>query len=107
MNPLCIVLTTTHSTTSANEIAEALLERHLAACVQIVPGIRSLYRWEGKVVSDEEVQLIIKSTPQVIDEAYNVVSAIHPYEIPQWVVLNSVQASENYLHWVQQVIIRK
>ena len=103
MNSLCVVLTTTNSVASANTIASALLERKLAACVQIFPGITSLYRWEGKIASDQEIQLIIKSTSPVIDEAYEVVNGLHPYDVPEWVVLNSVVASEDYLRWAQQV----
>lgn len=103
MKSLCVVLTTTNSVASANTIASALLERKLAACVQILPGITSLYRWEGKIASDQEIQLIIKSTSPVIDEAYEVVKRLHPYDVPEWVVLNSVVASEDYLRWAQQV----
>ncbi len=106
MNPLCVVLSTTNSMTSANDIASALVDRQLAACVQIVPGIRSVYRWEGNVVSDEEIQLIIKTTSTVLDEAYRIVCEMHPYDLPEWVVLDSAKASQDYLTWANKATTR-
>lgn len=82
------------------EIAEALVEKRLAACVNITPPVRSVYRWQGELQQDEEALLIIKSSPSAWAGLEQALLALHPYEVPEIVALPVARASNSYLEWV-------
>lgn len=86
----------------ANRIAELLVEKQLAACVQIIPRITSVYRWKGHVERQDEVFLIAKTVAQNFAALENAVRAIHSYETPEIVAVPITDGSPAYLEWLQE-----
>ena len=95
-----MVLSTAPDETTAARIAQALVERRLAACVNVVAGIRSTYRWEGEVRRDDETLLLIKTTRAGVEGLRAAIAELHPYEVPEVVVLPVPDGSPAYLRWV-------
>lgn len=95
-----LVLITAPDTCVASALAERLVGEQLAACVNIVPGIRSVYRWEGKVQQDEEQLLLVKTTAERFPELESKVREWHPYEVPECIALPVSEGSRTYLEWV-------
>jgi periplasmic divalent cation tolerance protein len=93
-----LVLTTASS--EAQKIARTLVERKLAACVNIVPQISSIYRWQGKVEEAQEWLLIIKTTAEVSNRVRDAVAQLHSYELPECICLAIEDGSSNYLQWI-------
>ena len=91
---------TAPSLDTAEAIGQALVTERLAACAQIVPGIRSIYRWKGKVELDTEAMLVIKTTPERYQALERRVKSMHPYEVPEVVVLPILGGSPQYLDWL-------
>ncbi|MCV2886287.1 divalent-cation tolerance protein CutA [Aestuariibacter sp. AA17] len=104
MTDVCIVLCTCPDTNSAERIASALIEQQLAACVSISHPITSLYRWEGKVEKSQEFQLVIKTQHAVLNDAYDMVNTLHPYDVPEWLVIQNITGSEPYIEWLESCI---
>ena len=100
MSEHLVVLMTAGSQEEAGRIADALVTELLAACVNIVPGVTSVYGWEGKVQRDEEWLLVAKSTREVLDDLVRCVQALHSYDLPEIIALPVVGGSEAYLRWV-------
>ncbi|ROV57703.1 divalent-cation tolerance protein CutA [Vibrio ponticus] len=100
-NEFCIVLTTTNSDDNKKLIIESLLGRQIAACVQTMP-IESHYIWEGKVCSDNEFLLIIKSTQSCYQQVEKCIVELHNYEVPQVVKLPFVDGFNPYLSWLKE-----
>jgi periplasmic divalent cation tolerance protein len=100
MTDKLIVLTTAGSDEEARKIAHALVERKLAACVNIVPKIHSVYRWQGKVESAEEFLLIIKTTRDHEEQVRSAIQELHSYELPECIVIGIDGGSKEYLDWV-------
>ncbi|AEB00051.1 divalent-cation tolerance protein CutA [Alteromonas mediterranea] len=98
-----LVLCTTPDEKSAQDIATALVKSKLAACVNIIKGIQSVYEWQGKVEVDAECQLLIKTNTQNVLQAFEKVSEIHPYDVPEWLELNA-EASSAYGQWLQTTL---
>lgn len=86
---------------SAQALADALLERRLAACVSRLPGVRSSYRWQGRIEQADEVLLLIKTTRERLPELREAVQALHPYEVPELLALEANEGLAAYLAWVQ------
>ncbi len=82
-------------------LAKLLVDRELAACVQILPPMQSVYRWKGEVCIDEEVLLVIKTTSNLKDEARKAIEENHPYEVPEFVVIDASDVSEKYGAWLR------
>ena len=78
------------------------MDHRLAACVNVVPGIRSIYRWEGKTEDDEEVLLIAKTTAEKVEDLTIRVKEVHPYSVPEIIVVPVVAGSDAYLRWVRK-----
>ena len=97
---LRICLSTVASERDADEIALLLLERSLAACVQIEGPIVSLYQWEGRMHKDEEYRLVIKTSSDAWPALKETLSEIHPYDEPQIVLLEVLDATAGYRDWV-------
>jgi periplasmic divalent cation tolerance protein len=85
---------------SARAIAEALVAERLAACVSRAPGLQSTYRWEGRLEHDEEVLLLIKTTPARLDALVQRVQALHPYELPEILAVEAAGGLAPYMAWV-------
>lgn len=101
-----IVLTTTGSQEEARKIAQALVERRLAACVNIVGPVQSVYRWKGAVESAPEHLLIIKTTAAAFPRVRDAIRELHSYELPECVMLNIEAGSEEYLKWLGEGVDR-
>lgn len=86
----------------AQELADALLQRRLIACANLLPGMRSLYRWRGDTASDEEVAMVLKTTAAVQDEVLRTIEELHPYEVPCAVVWPVEAGIDAYLDWVRE-----
>jgi len=103
-NEYIIVLITTPNQETSEMIANTLLEKKLAACVNLVGPILSFYTWEGDIKRDEEMLLIVKSRAELFEsELIPVVQAVHPYDVPEIIALPIVKGSANYLAWIDDV----
>ncbi len=100
MTDALVVLVTTPSPERAAEIARAVVEERLAACGNVVPGLRSIYRWEGKVQDDAEALLVLKTTRARFEALRDRVLALHPYEVPEVLALPVEAGSAPYLAWI-------
>jgi periplasmic divalent cation tolerance protein len=85
---------------SAERLAEALVGERLAACVNVLPGLRSVYRWQGTVEHADEVLLLIKTTRERLDALAARVQALHPYELPELLAVEAAGGLPAYLDWV-------
>jgi len=104
MNVYLVALVTVPSTDVGRDVARALLDRKLAACVNIVPSISSFYTWEGEICVDEELLLIVKTTESAFDELASTVKDIHPYDVPEIIALPLAAGTKDYLDWIQEVV---
>jgi periplasmic divalent cation tolerance protein len=96
-----VVLVTAPDQAAAERISKGLLARKLAACVNIVPGLISLYRWEGSVEKDQEVLLIIKTRLALFEELSKQVMKDHPYQNPEVIALPIEIGADPYLKWIE------
>jgi periplasmic divalent cation tolerance protein len=85
----------------ATALARALVDEGLAACVNIVPGVRSIYRWEGKTHEDDEVLCLVKTRPAVFERARDRILALHPYDVPEILAFEVDDGSAAYLQWLR------
>ena len=97
-----IVFITAPSSDVADQIADVLLEGKLAACVNVIPGVRSIYTWNSKRQVDQEVLMVVKSRAELFeDKLVPAVHKIHPYDVPEIIALPVVLGSQSYLDWIQ------
>ena len=98
----CIVIFVIAGSTSEGErLAKALVETRLAACVNIVSPVKSVFRWQGKVCEEKEVLLVIKSARENLDQVVEQVKKLHTYEVPEIIALPILGGSEDYLNWLR------
>ncbi len=97
---LLVVLMTAPDRDEASRIAELLVNSRLAACVQILPEVQSVYRWKGEVERNTEILLLAKTTSDKFDELDRAVREIHSYDTPEIIALPVNAASESYLNWL-------
>lgn len=95
-----IVLTTVSADSDAVELARTLVEQRLVACVNIVAGVTSVYRWKDGVEQDDEQMLVIKTTTDLVEALQARLRELHPYELPEFVVIKVTGGSEAYLSWL-------
>jgi periplasmic divalent cation tolerance protein len=100
MSDPIVVLVTCGSEEEALKIGNALVEAHLAACVNLVAPIRSIYRWEGKIWDEKEWLLIIKTQKQRFEELEKKVKSLHSYSVPEIISLPITEGSSAYLNWI-------
>jgi periplasmic divalent cation tolerance protein len=100
MDDLVLVLTTMPDDEKADTLALALVDERVAACVNVHAPMTSTYRWKGAVEREPERQLVIKTTRGRLSALESRVRALHPYELPEFIVLACADASEAYLRWV-------
>jgi len=98
------VLLTAPDAEVAERIGRALVEEHLAACANIVPGIVSLFRWEGRVQREAEVLVILKTADERVEEVRARVVELHPYQVPEVLVLPVLAGHAPYLDWVREAV---
>lgn len=103
---LQLILCTCPDKISAQKIAQALITKKLAACVNMIPNITSIYEWEGKVVEETEVLLLIKTKQNLFTQLSDEITHIHPYDIPEVIALDIAQGNPDYMHWLNQLTIR-
>jgi periplasmic divalent cation tolerance protein len=101
MTDKIVVLNTCSSKEEAERLARLLVDGRLAACVSIVPGVRSVYRWQGKVESAEECLLLIKSSRPLFEQLRDALQKAHTYEVPEVLALPVVAGAAPYLDWLQ------
>jgi periplasmic divalent cation tolerance protein len=101
MTDFQIVLSTCGDRETAERIAHRLVEQRLAACVNILPGVQSIYRWQGAVESETEVLMLIKTKATLVQEVQSAIASLHSYEIPELLVLPIAGGSEAYLGWLE------
>jgi periplasmic divalent cation tolerance protein len=99
-----IVLSTAGSQEEARAIARALVERRLAACVNIVSSLESVYRWQEKVDSAQEWLLIIKTTEAAFPKVRDAIAELHSYDLPECVMLAIEDGSTEYLKWIEKSV---
>jgi len=102
MSEPIVVLITCGSKEEALKIANVLVEEHLAACVNLVSPIRSIYRLEGKIWDEKEWLLIIKTQNQNFKELEKKVKSLHSYSVPEIICLSIVEGSSSYLNWINE-----
>lgn len=96
----CVIYCTVPNEFSANLIASTLIDENLAACVNIVPSVTSMYKWEGTVQTDSELLLIIKTQQSKFEEVENRIKELHENTIPEIIALPIIKGSEEYQNWI-------
>jgi periplasmic divalent cation tolerance protein len=104
MTDKILVLTTAASKDEARKIGRLLVERLLAACVNIVPQVGSIYRWEGEIEEAEEYLLIIKTTRSAFERVRAAILELHSYEVPECISISIDDGSVGYLSWIGQSV---
>ncbi len=107
MTDKIVVLSTCGSPKEAQRLARELVEKRLAACVNIVPGVRSVYHWKENIEEEEEVLLVIKTSRPLFEELRNEILRLHSYEVPEVIALQVVDGSESYLAWLDRELAHK
>lgn len=97
-----VATTTTENATDARRIADALIERRLAGCVQIVGPLQSVYRWQGKVEHAEEYRCEIKTQATKFSAIVEALSKVHPYDVPEIIAVPMVDGSAEYRKWLDE-----
>jgi periplasmic divalent cation tolerance protein len=100
MTDKIVVLSTCATVDEAEKIGRSLLEQRLAACVNIVPGMRSIYHWKGAIESAVECMLLIKTSREQFEQVSSALRRVHSYELPEVLALPILDGSEDYLEWM-------
>jgi periplasmic divalent cation tolerance protein len=100
MTDKIVVLSTASSAQEAKKIARNLVDARLAACVNVVPGMRSFYRWQGKIEDTAEWLLVIKSSRGRFEALRTALEKLHSYEVPEVIALSVIDGAQNYLNWM-------
>ncbi len=95
-----VVLTTVGTEEQANHLARELVARRHAACVNILPGVRTVYRWQGKICRDGELLLVIKSTAEEFEAVRGTIRELHDYEVPEILSFEVAQGDAGFLEWI-------
>ena len=96
---------TCNSAEIASSIAETLVNKKLAACVNIVNGIESVYQWQGKIEHDQEILLIIKTRQSLFSQLEQTIQELHNYELPEIIAVPITSGEKNYLNWIQSATL--
>jgi periplasmic divalent cation tolerance protein len=107
MTDKIVVLTTCDSAERAEQLARHLVEQRVAACVNILPKTRSIYRWNDKIEDATEWLLVIKSRRNLFEQLQAELASVHTYEVPEVIALPVVDGSEPYLDWLDRELIAK
>jgi len=96
------LVTTVSTDAEARAVAERLVDGRLAACVNAIPGVRSLFRWQGKVDSANEVLLLVKTLESRLDDVKRALAEVHPYELPEIVAIRAADVEERFARWIAE-----
>ena len=96
-----IILSNTNSMDSAETIANFLVKEKLAACVNIVPKIKSIYTWQNKIEKEEEVLMLIKTKQSLFNHVKEKITLLHPYEVPEIISIDIKDGNKNYIDWIK------
>jgi periplasmic divalent cation tolerance protein len=107
MTDKVVVFSTCGSAEEAGRVARALVEKRLAACVNVINGVRSVYRWKEAIEEEEEVLLLIKTSRALVEELRAEIERLHSYEVPEVIALAVVDGSERYLAWMNRELAHK
>ena len=107
MTDKIVVLSTCGSAEEAAKIARALVEKKLAACVNVMPAVRSFYRWKDVIEDELEVLLVIKSSRALFNDLRVEIEKLHSYEVPEVIAVPIVDGSEGYLEWLDRELAAK
>lgn len=99
-----VVVSTVGKAEDAERIGRALVERRLAACVNVLPAVTSIYRWKGKVEKDEEQVLVIKTRAERFASLKQALVSLHPYEVPEVIALPITDGHQPYLDWLDESV---
>ena len=99
-----VVLSSCGSLEEARQIAQALVERRLAACVNILPQVESIYRWKGEVETAPEWLLVIKTLAGVFDQLRETIAKLHSYEVPECIEIEITEGSAAFLNWIEESV---
>lgn len=102
MSDVHVILVTAPDADAGAQIGRALVAERMVACVNLVPRVRSIYRWEGRVEEEDEVLLLIKTRADRLDAVRERVVALHPYDVPEVLALPVAGGSAAYLEWVRE-----
>lgn len=100
-----LVLVTFPDLEKARQVGTALVESQLAACVNLLPTVESVYRWQGQVEQASETLAIFKTTPLVLAEFEARLTALHPYEVPEIIAIKPEHVAANYAQWVSESVL--
>ncbi len=100
MEDFIIILVTTSSEKEGKKIAQALIEKRFAACVNLIKDIESIYRWKGKILDEKEVLMLIKTRKKLYKSVEEEVKKLHSYEVPEIIALPIISGSKGYLYWI-------
>jgi periplasmic divalent cation tolerance protein len=99
-----LVLTTLGADADASDLVRTLVDERLAACANVLPVMTSIYRWKGAVEQDREQQIVLKTTAERLDRLQARLKELHPYELPEFIVLPASSGSAAYLAWVRDSV---
>jgi len=102
MTDKIVIFVTVGNSNDAAVLAKSLVEKRLAACVNLLPGVASWYWWEGKVTEDQEVLLMMKTSRDKFAALEKEVLRLHSYAVPEVIALQIVEGSKNYLNWIEE-----
>ncbi|MFH0931321.1 MAG: divalent-cation tolerance protein CutA [Candidatus Zixiibacteriota bacterium] len=100
MEDFIVILVTASSEEEAKKIAQSLVEKRLAACVNIIKDVQSVFRWKGKISDEKELLLIIKTRKKLYKNVEEVIKTLHAYEVPEIIALPIISGSKDYLYWI-------
>ena len=104
MTDKIVVLVTAGSMRECKKIARHLLDRQLIACANVVPAIRSLYRWKGKIADEQECLMVLKSSRDSFPDLQKEIDKLHSYSVPEVIALPIIDGSPNYLNWISESV---
>lgn len=104
MSERVVALSTLGSAADAERVGRALVERRLAACVNVVPGVVSFYRWKGELQRDQEWLLLIKTSAEALEPLRDALLSLHPYQLPELIAWPIATGHEPYLRWIDESV---
>ena len=95
-----LVLCTINDKVKAENIAAELIKAKLAACINIIPSVNSIYEWKGEICKDNEFLMLIKSSEKLFEDLKNLITSLHPYEVPEIISFEITDGNKSYLDWL-------
>jgi periplasmic divalent cation tolerance protein len=104
---IIIVFVTVPGLREGSRISRAILTSRLAACVNVIPGVQSMYKWKGKIVREKEAMLVMKTTRLRYRKLEQKIKKLHPYEVPEVIAIPLICGSSQYIEWVTREVTNK